>query len=247
MNSPAFQFLERNLSLPAFSKKVFEIINSHRSGRARFALKHSSLFIMNTITINGTPRNGVGKKATKADRNSGKIPCVLYGHDVENIHFTTTGPDIRSLIYSGEFQIAEINLDGKSHRCILKQVQYHPVTDKVAHIDFMTLTSSRPLQLEVPLRFTGSSPGVRTGGKFIQKLRTVKIKTTLEKMVDSMSADISTMELGGVIRVKDIQPTDGVEIINPLALPIASITVPRGLKEAATAAATPAGGGKKKK
>jgi large subunit ribosomal protein L25 len=188
---------------------------------------------MVTITINGTPRTETGKKATKANRNEGLIPCVLYGRGDENVHFNTTFNDVRDLVYTPEFKLANIVVDGKNYECILKDIQFHPVKDNITHIDFLHLQAGRPIKVEVPLRFEGTSPGVRSGGKFLQKVRKVKIKTTPEKIVDSVVADISGMELGQSLRVRDIRSQEGVEILNPAALPIATITVPRGLKEAA--------------
>lgn len=187
---------------------------------------------MVTVTINGAPRNAVGKAATKADRKSGLIPCVMYGRHEATVHFTTTFPQIRDLVFSPDFKLAEINVDGKSYRCILKEIQYHPVTDEVTHIDFLELVDGRSIKVEVPLRFAGASPGVRAGGKFIQKLRTVKIKTKPENLVDEMKADVSKLRLGQSLRIRDISAVQGVEIINPPAIPIATVTVPRGLKGA---------------
>lgn len=186
---------------------------------------------MDTITINGTPRTNAGKTAAKSDRNAGTIPCVLYGAG-ENVCFTTTADQLRDLIFTGEFKTVDVVVDGKSYRCILKEVQYHPVTDAVTHIDFLQLVDGRSINVEVPLRFDGSSPGVRSGGKFIQKIRTVKIKTKPEFLVDEMKADISKLKLGQSLRVRDIEAVDGVEIINPAALPIATVSIPRGLKNA---------------
>ena len=185
---------------------------------------------MVTQTINGTPRNVVGKSATKADRKSGNIPCVMYGSKEGTIHFTTTFPEIRGLIFSPEFKIAEVNIDGKAYRCILKDVQYHPVTDEVTHIDFLQLVDGHPIKVQVPLRFEGVSPGVRAGGKLIQKLREIKIKTKPELLVDEMKVNISKLKLGMSLRIRDISAVEGVEVLNPPALPIVTVTVPRGLK-----------------
>ncbi len=188
---------------------------------------------MVTQTIDGTPRN-VGKVATKADRNSGLIPCVLYGKQDKAIHFTTTFTQVRDLIFSPDFKIANVNVGGKTYSCILKEVQYHPVTDAVRHIDFLELVDGRSIKVEVPLRFEGASPGVRAGGKLVQKLRSVKIKTKPEDLVAEMKADISKLRLGQSLRIRDIQPVPNVEILNPGAIPIVTISVPRGLKDAST-------------
>lgn len=187
---------------------------------------------MVTVTINGTPRSGTGTSSAKASRNAGTIPCVLYG-GVENVHFTVSPDEVRDIIYTGEFKLATVNVSGKSYRCIVKEVQFHPVTDVVTHIDFLNLVDGNTIKINVPLRFEGSAPGVRLGGKFVQKLRSVKIKTKPETMVDEMKVDISKLKLGHSLRVRDVQTVEGVEIINSPALPIATITIPRGLKVSA--------------
>lgn len=184
---------------------------------------------MVSITINGTPRTGTGTSSAKAARNAGSIPCVLYGGG-ENVHFTTTGDQIRDLVFTGEFKIANVNIGGKVYRCILKDVQYHPVTDAVNHLDFLHLVEGNTIKVQVPIRFEGTAPGVRSGGKFMHKLRSVKIKTTPELMVDEMKVDISKLKLGESLRVRDIKTVSGVEILNSGALPIATIAIPRGVK-----------------
>jgi len=187
---------------------------------------------MVTVTVNGTPRNEVGKSAAKAARNAGGIPCVLYGGGGESIHFTTTLSEVRNLVYTPEFKLAEVNVDGKSYRCIIKEVQFNPVRDEISHIDFLQLVDGHPIKVEVPLAFLGTSPGVRSGGKFNQKLRVVKIKTTPEKLVDKLMVDISKLKLGQSLRIRDISAEKGVEILNSPALPIVSVSVPRALKGA---------------
>ena len=184
---------------------------------------------MVTVTINGTPRSGTGTTEARNARKAGTVACVLYGGG-ETLHFTVTSESIRNLVYSGEFKIADVNVEGKAYRCILKEVQYNPVTDTVSHIDFLHLVDGNTIKINVPIRFEGSAPGVRSGGKLIQKLRSVKIKTKPENMVDEVKVDISNLKLGESLRVRDIATVDGVEIINALALPIATIPVPRGLK-----------------
>ena len=199
---------------------------------------------MVTVTINGSPRTEVGKKATKADRNAGRVPCVLYGSGNENIHFTTTFNDVRNLVFTSDFKLAEVKVDGKSIKCIVKNVQFHPIKDNILHIDFLQLIDGQPLTVELPLAFKGTSPGVRSGGKFFQKTRTLKVKTTPESIINEIPVDISDLKLGNSLRVKDIKSIPGVEFLTPQTLPIASVNIPRGLSkeeeeaEAAAAAAT---------
>lgn len=184
---------------------------------------------MQTVKVAGNVRPATGKKATKAVRNEGRIPCVIYG-DAENVHFSTTHKEIKNLIYTPDFKVAEIAIDGNTHKCILKDAQFHPVKETVLHADFLKLEDGKSVLLEVPVRFKGTSPGVKSGGALQQSLRRVKIRTTPENMVDELYGDISTLELGGAIRVRDLELPEGVEVTNAPAIPVATVVVPRALK-----------------
>lgn len=191
---------------------------------------------MQVITINGQIRKDLGKKGAKAVRDQEQIPCVLYGGD-EVVHFSTTPADVRHLIYSADFKIAEVVVDGKPFKCILKDKQFHPVTDAILHLDFLRLVDDQPVKVEVPLRFKGTAAGVKAGGKLLQKLRTVKIKTIPQKLVDEINLDVSHLELGQSVRVRDIAAIEGVEILNSPSIPVATIEIPRALRSAAQAEA----------
>ena len=186
---------------------------------------------MESIAIQGSLRTEVGKKATKAVRKEGLIPCVMYGGE-EIIHFTTPLSDVKNLIYTPEFKIAEITIDGTAHRCILKDWQSHPLTDAIEHIDFLKLVAGRKINVEVPIKFKGSSAGEKVGGKLQQSVRRVKIKTTPEKLIDAIFMEISHLKLGQSIRVRDIEPIEGIEIMNSPGIPVATIEIPRALRSA---------------
>lgn len=194
---------------------------------------------MQAISIEVQKRDGLGKKSSKAIRRDGHIPAVVYGGG-EPVHFTTTLSEIKNLVYTPEFKIADLSVDGTHYRCIVKDVQYHPVTDEILHIDFLRLVENHPVKVEVPVRFKGTSPGVRAGGKLQQLVRRIKIKAKPEDLVDALELDISKLELGQSIRVRDIEPIQGVEIINTPGTPVAIIEIPRALRSA-TAAAEKAG------
>jgi large subunit ribosomal protein L25 len=191
---------------------------------------------MKTVALEGQERKTMSKSATKALRNEGMVPAVVYGGD-EVLHISVSAKEVRPLIYTADFKVAELNIDGKTYRCILKDKQFHPVTDEVQHLDFLRLTDGANVRIQVPIRFTGAAPGVKVGGKLQQNMRQVKIKTTPEKMVYEMTADISKLEMGQSIRVRDIKPAEGVEIMNSPSIPIATIVVPRALRSATAAAA----------
>ena len=190
---------------------------------------------MNTVNFTATQRTDTGKKATKAVRNGGGIPCVMYGGN-EVVHFTTTHNDVKSLIYTPDFKVAEINMNGATQRAIVKTAQFHPVTEKIMHIDFLRLVDGTSVNLELPVKFEGSSPGVKLGGKLQQSLRRIKVKTTPEKMVDVLTLDVSELKLGESIRVRDLQVPEGIQVMVAPATPVAAVEIPRALRSAGAAA-----------
>lgn len=195
---------------------------------------------MEAVTVSGQIRTDLGKKATKAIRNAGQVPAVLYSKD-KTIHFATTSKAVKSLIYTPKFKVAEVDVEGKTYRAIVKDIQFDPVSDDIVHLDFLHLVEGHPVKLEVPVRFNGTAPGMRAGGKLLRLMRVIKIKTTPEKMVNELSLDITSLELGQSIRVRDIVPVEGVEIMSPAGAPVGIIEVPRALRSAATAEKKAAG------
>ena len=191
---------------------------------------------MNTFQLAGEARTDTGKKATKADRAAGRIPCVIYGREGAE-HFTVTPSSVRKLIYTPNFNVVELNVDGTDSRAILKDVQYHPVSDAIEHIDFLRVEEGHPIKVELPLRTKGVSPGVKAGGRLVQSVRKIKVKTMPDKLVDELFVDISPLELGESIRVRDIEVPEGIEIMTNQAVPVALVEIPRALRSAATAAA----------
>jgi len=189
---------------------------------------------METVAVNGTIRTEVGKKATKAVRKQGQVPCVIYGGD-KVIHFTSTPSAYKHLIFTPEFKLVEITLDGTAYKCILKDAQYHPVSDEIVHMDFLQLIDGQNIIVNIPLSFKGVSPGVKAGGKLVSKLRTIKIKTTPDQIVNQLFVDISEVTLGNSVRVRDVEVTDKMLVMNPGATPVASVEIPRALKSAGAA------------
>jgi large subunit ribosomal protein L25 len=186
---------------------------------------------MEIIALQGHRKENSGKVEASKIRRNGQIPAVMYkSGGGESLQFALDTPAIRSLIYTPHFKMAEITLNGKSHKCIVKDIQFHPVTDEVLHLDFLELVAGVQFKATVPLRFDGQAPGVKAGGKFIPRMRSVNILTTPENAVDSMSVDISSMELGSTLRVKDVVAASGVTVTNSPAVPVASIEIPRALK-----------------
>jgi len=186
---------------------------------------------MEVMSLNATPRTTSGKTGAKATRKENRVPCVLYGGD-EVLHFSLAPLDLRTLVYTPQFKIVEINLDGKAHRCILKNVQYHPVTDQIYHMDFLRLIEDHPIKIEIPISFEGVAIGLKSGGKLIKKMRKVKIKTVPEHLIDKIVLDTTNMALGTTQRIKDLIISDKIEILNNENIPVASIDIPRALRTA---------------
>jgi large subunit ribosomal protein L25 len=186
---------------------------------------------MESIAIQGHRKEGSGKEAARKVRRVGQVPAVMYkSGGGEAIQFSVDPDDFRHLIYTPQFKMAEVSFNGTTHKCILKDVQFHPVSDAVIHLDFLELVPGVKFKATVPVRYVGQAPGVKAGGKFLAKMRSVHVLTVPESIIDEVTADISGMELGGTIRVRDIKVPEGVEITNNGAVPIASIEIPRALR-----------------
>ena len=190
---------------------------------------------MQSVQVSGELRENLGKKSTKAARREGIVPAVLYGAG-DPVHFTIKPLDVRSLVYTPEFKLAELTVGGKTTKAIVKDYQFHPVTDELRHIDFLALQDGHPIKVQVPVVFEGASPGVRAGGKLQVAVRRIKIKTTPENLVDHLKLNIDGLELGQSIRVRDLQVPEGIEVQNPGGTPVATVEIPRALRSAATAA-----------
>lgn len=187
---------------------------------------------MKTVVIEGQLRTGTGKKAARDLRSEGKVLGVIYGGN-EEVHFTAPVMSFRSLVYTPEFQIAEIKVEGKTYRCILKDKQFDVVTDALNHVDFLELVEGRKIIANLPLRFVGQSEGVKAGGRMVVKMKTLKVRTMPENLVEGIEVDITNLQLNGNIRVEDVK-LENVELMNPLRQPIASVVMTRALRQAET-------------
>lgn len=189
---------------------------------------------MEIIDIKGHERKDLGKSAAKRTRTEGLVPCVLYSGNTA-LHFSAHPLELRHIIYTGEFKQADIEINGEKHRCILKAMQFNPVTDVVTHVDFLKLVPGNSIKVEVPVKFLGIAQGVKEGGKLQQMLRKIKIKTTPEKVLSEMQLDITHLKLGQSVRVRDIKVEEGIEILNAPSIPVAIIEIPRALRGAKAA------------
>lgn len=200
-----------------------------------FLLKEQyKTYIMETVALKGLKRTETGKKATKALRREGLIPCAMYGMG-DAKHFAVTIKEVKSLIYTSDFKLADIDIDGTKHRCIVKERHFHPVTDALENIEFIELLDNRKITVQVPVKFQGSAPGVKIGGSLQKNLRRITIKTTPEYLVDELTLDVSKLQIGQSVRVRDIDKLEGIEVVNPSGTPVATIEIPRALRSASAA------------
>jgi large subunit ribosomal protein L25 len=190
---------------------------------------------MKTIAISGSPRENVGKRDAKELRYEGKVPAVLYGGK-EQQHFAVVIADLRDVIYTPDVNFVEIDVNGTKTKAIVKDTQFHPLTDVLMHIDFLQLFDEKEIVMEIPVKLTGTSPGVKMGGKLIQKLRKLRVKALPADMPQNVEVSLEKLEVGSLFRVRDLKGNKYV-ITNTPEDTIVSVAMSRALKQAETEAA----------
>jgi large subunit ribosomal protein L25 len=202
---------------------------------------------MRTITIEGHLRTELGKQATRQIRSEEKVPGVIYG-GAKEVNFSAPATSFKTLVYTPDFQLAEVKVDGKAYKCILKDLQFDKVTDELIHVDFLELVEDKKVIATIPIKFSGAAKGVKDGGKLVTKIKALKIKTYPKYLRENIEVDLTELELNGNVRVEDVK-AEHYEILNSPRIPIASIVLTRQLKQeeaattpgaAAPAAAAPA-------
>ncbi|NII85048.1 50S ribosomal protein L25/general stress protein Ctc [Pedobacter riviphilus] len=190
---------------------------------------------MKTIAISGSPRENVGKRDAKELRYEGKVPAVLYGGK-EQQHLAVVIADLRDVIYTPDVNFVEIDVNGVKTKAIVKDTQFHPLTDVLLHIDFLQLFDEKEIVMEIPVKLTGTSPGVKMGGKLIQKLRKLRVKALPANMPQNVEVSLEKLEVGSLFRVRDLKG-DKYVITNTPEDTIVSVAMSRALKQAETEAA----------
>ena len=192
---------------------------------------------MKTITIEGQLRTEFGKGATRQLRSQELVPGVIYG-GAQEINFVAPAKGLRSLVYTPEFQFAEVKVDGQSYRCILKDLQFDKVSDELIHIDLLELVEDKKVVATIPLKYTGVAAGVKAGGRLITKMKALKVKTYPRHLREQIEVNVENLEIGGNIRVEDVKD-ENYEVLNSPRIPIASVVTTRALRqEEATAEKT---------
>jgi large subunit ribosomal protein L25 len=190
---------------------------------------------MKTITIEGQLRTATGKSAARQLRSQGMVPGVIYG-GAQEVNFAAKSLALKPFIYTPDFQKVEMQVDGKSYTCILKDLQFDKVSDALTHIDLLELVEGKKVTATIPLKFTGAAAGVKAGGKLELRLKAVKVKCLPKDLRENIEVDLTNLELNQNIRVQDIK-ADNLEIMNSPRIPMASVTMTRQLKQEEAAAA----------
>lgn len=195
---------------------------------------------MKSLVIKGTKRVGLTKQELKKLRADGKVPCVIYGGK-ENVHFSTTALELRDLVYSPSVYTVNLDIDGEQHQAVMKDLQFHPVTDKILHIDFLELDNNKPVALAVPVIIKGSAEGVKQGGKLIQKMRKMNIRALPSHLPDAIEIDVTPLGIGQAVKVSMVQRENITLLDSPNNIIVAVRTTRNVAEETpAAAAATPA-------
>ena len=186
---------------------------------------------MKSITINGSQRESVGKKATKALRNAGKVPCVLYGGK-EAVHFSAEEKSFKPLVFTPDVFTATIELNGTKYSAVLQDIQFHPVTDRILHVDFYQIFEDKELTMEIPVRLTGTAKGITLGGALRHNLRKLRVKALPANLPDFIEADVTRLEIGNKLYVTELK-NDNYSLLHPDNTVVAQVRMSRNAAKAA--------------
>ncbi|MGN6398489.1 MAG: 50S ribosomal protein L25/general stress protein Ctc [Mucilaginibacter sp.] len=185
---------------------------------------------MKSFAISGSPRENVGKRDAKELRYEGKVPAVLYGGATQT-HFFVSAADLKAVVYTPVVHFIDLDIAGTKSQAIIKDIQFHPLTEQIIHIDFLLLDEKKPITIEIPVKLTGTSPGVKVGGKLVQKLRKLRVKALPKDHLDSIEVSIESLEVGKSVKVGEIK-FDNLTILNAKEDTIVSVTTSRALRQA---------------
>ncbi len=197
---------------------------------------------MKQISITGSLRTDVGKKAAKKIRNNGEVPCVIYGEKKDEngnpvaIHFVVSEKQINKLIYTPHIYLVDINIDGEDHKGILKEVQFHPVKDNVLHVDFFEVHAEKPIVMGVPIAPEGLAEGVRAGGRLMTMVRKLNVRALYSDIPEKLVINVAHLGLGKSVKVGDLS-FDKLELVTPKDVIVCTVKMTRAAMGAAAAAA----------
>jgi len=198
---------------------------------------------MKSIAISGSARQNVGKRDAKELRYEGNVPAVLYGGK-EQTHFSVSAADLKPILYTPEVIFIELDINGKKSKAIVQEAQFHPLTDVITHIDFLELFDDKEVSVNIPVKLVGTSPGVKMGGKLVQKLRSLRVKALPNNLPQEIEVPMESLEVGKSFRVAQVSLADA-KVLNNADDTIVSVVMSRALRQAEQEAAKAAKGGKK--
>lgn len=196
---------------------------------------------MKSIEIKGSLRTETGKKATHSLRQNNGVPCVLYGMQKDEngnqvaTHFTVTVDGLRKLVYTPHIYVVDLNIDGKIVNAIMKDIQFHPVTDAILHVDFLQINEENPIVMEVPVQLEGLAEGVKAGGKLALQMRKIKVKALYNVIPEKLIINVSHLGLGKTIKVGELS-FEGLELISAKEAVVCTVKLTRAARGAAAAA-----------
>ena len=180
---------------------------------------------MKTLEIKGSSRTALGKKDSKNIRKEGNVPCVIYGKD-ENIHFFAHANSFKDLVYTPDAHIVNLDLEGKEYRIVMQDIQFHPVTDRIQHVDFFQINDKKPIMISLPVKISGDSIGVKAGGKLRVKKRHLKVKGFANDIPESLPVDITNVRVNHSVKVGDLS-YDKIELIDPKITTVLTVATSR--------------------
>ena len=196
---------------------------------------------MRSIEIKGSLRTETGKKATHSLRKENGVPCALYGIQKDEngkpvaTHFTVTVEGLRKLVYTPHIYVVDLNIDGKVVNAIMKDIQFHPVTDAILHVDFLQIDEANPIVMEVPVKLEGLAEGVKAGGKLALQMRKLKVKALYNDIPERLTVDVTSLGLGKTIKVGELS-YEGLQILNAKEAVVCAVKLTRAARGAQAAA-----------
>ena len=185
---------------------------------------------MKTLEIKATKRADFGKKAAKAFRREGQIPCIMYGGG-EEVAFTVDTKAVKPLNYTPNSYIVELDIDGKVEKAVMREVQFHPVREQILHIDFYRVQEGKPVAIAIPVRLTGNAEGVKVGGKLALSARKLTVKAMVDQLPDEIVVDVTPLKVGQTIFVGDLQ-FEGLQFVTPATTAVCAVRVTRASRAA---------------
>ena len=183
---------------------------------------------MKSVEVKGQARPNVGKSNIRETRNAGMVPCVLYGSGM-NQSIAIPVNELKKAIYTPDTMLVKLDIDGTVQNTIIREIQFHPVSDEVIHADFFVVQEDKPITVSLPVQLTGSSVGVQAGGKMLQKLRKANVKGLFKDLPERIKVDVSALDLGKTLKVGDVS-YEGFVITNSPNAAICTVEIPRSLR-----------------